>query len=113
MELKRFGGDFRSKDNGQHYPAWIELLVHQIFVQIWLEVSMPPDLPGTTHTPDFEARGRTVPACLPKQRSSPRTKTRAHRRATRKTPRTNSRPWRLPNKRSRTEPMLGPVVLPR
>ncbi len=54
-ELSRFLGDFRSKDDNQHYAAWFELLTHQILVRLGLYVTIHPELPGTNKSPDFEA----------------------------------------------------------
>lgn len=52
-ELKRFTGDFRSKNDKQHYAAWFELLTHQIFVRFGLDMSIHPELSGTSRKPDF------------------------------------------------------------
>ena len=54
-EFDRFLGDFRSKRYKQHYAAWVELLTHQTLVRLGFSVSVHPNLPGTTHHPDFAA----------------------------------------------------------
>ncbi len=54
-ERSRFQGDFRSKDNRQHYAAWFELLTHQLLVKLGFSVTMHPLLPGNDKRSDFEA----------------------------------------------------------
>ena len=54
-ERSRFQGDFRSKDNRQHYAAWFELLTHQLFVKLGFAVTVHPLLSSTDKHPDFEA----------------------------------------------------------
>ena len=43
-ELPRFLGNFRGKDDGQHYAAWFELLTHQILVRLGFSVTVEPKL---------------------------------------------------------------------
>ena len=47
-------GRFTSKIDEQHYAAWFELFVREILVRLDFYVATHPELPGTTHRPDFK-----------------------------------------------------------
>lgn len=46
--------EFRSKRRGQHYAAFWELYLHEIFTRIGYAVAVHPRLPDSSHCPDFE-----------------------------------------------------------
>lgn len=54
-DVENLRSRFRNKRYKQHYAAWFELLTHQILVRLRFSVSVHPNLPGTTHHPDFAA----------------------------------------------------------
>lgn len=56
-ELRRFLGDFRTKDDKQHYAAWFELLMHQTLARLGFDVTPDPKLalPDRELKPDFQA----------------------------------------------------------
>ena len=54
-DVENLRSRFRNKRYKQHYAAWFELLTHQTLVRLGFSVSVHPDLPGTTHHPDFAA----------------------------------------------------------
>jgi hypothetical protein len=45
---------FRSKLPGQHWAAWWELYLHELFKRLGYEVSIHPELPDSKGSPDFE-----------------------------------------------------------
>lgn len=47
---------FRSKLPGQHWGAWWELYLHELFNRMGYEVTVHPTLPDSAKTPDFELR---------------------------------------------------------
>jgi hypothetical protein len=47
---------FRSKLPGQHWGAWWELYLHELFTRLGYRLTIHPDLPDSTKTPDFELR---------------------------------------------------------
>jgi hypothetical protein len=48
--------DFRSKRRGQHYGAFWELYLHELFNRLGYQVAVHPLLPDSSHQPDFELR---------------------------------------------------------
>lgn len=47
---------FRSSLPGQHWAAWWELYLHELFRRLGYELAVHPALPDSTKTPDFELR---------------------------------------------------------
>lgn len=45
---------FRSRRPGQHWSAWWELYLHELFSCLDFEITPHPPLPDTSRTPDFE-----------------------------------------------------------
>lgn len=48
--------NFRSSRPGQHFGAWWELYLHELFLRLDYGITVHPDLPHTTKRPDFELR---------------------------------------------------------
>jgi hypothetical protein len=48
--------DFRSRLPGQHWAAWWELYLHELFTRLGYELAIHPRLPDSARTPDFEMR---------------------------------------------------------
>lgn len=53
LELR---GNFRSRLPGQHWAAWWELYLHELFTRLGYELAIHPQLPDSARTPDFEMR---------------------------------------------------------
>src|SRR5947208_6856137 len=49
-------GDFRSNRQGSHAGALWELYLHHLLRSLGYEVRVHPEVPDTSHQPDFEAR---------------------------------------------------------
>jgi len=47
---------FRSRLPGQHYAAWWELYLHELFLRLGYEITIHPPLPDSSKTPDFLLR---------------------------------------------------------
>lgn len=47
-------GRFRRKQAGAHWGAWWELYLHRLFTQLGYQVTVHPEIVGTSHRPDFE-----------------------------------------------------------
>jgi hypothetical protein len=48
--------NFRSRLPGQHWGAWWELYLHELFTRLGYELTIHPRLPDSTKRPDFEMR---------------------------------------------------------
>jgi hypothetical protein len=44
---------FRSRDPRQHYAAWWELYLHNLFTSLGYRLTVHPEIPGTKGHPDF------------------------------------------------------------
>ena len=54
-DVKDLHARFLKNKDEQHYAAWFELCIHEMLARLGFSVTTHPDLPGTTHPPDFKA----------------------------------------------------------